>query len=410
LTASRSAAKTRAGAPARKHVLFIVENHAVPPDRRVWRQATAVRGWGYDVSVICRKEGTATASFERVEGVDIYRHPMPADNTGKAGYILEYASALLFELLLAVRLYLRNPFHVIHAANPPDTIFVVAAVFRLFGVKFIFDVHDLSPELYSALYARTDGLIYKTLVLAEKLSCRMADAVIATNRSYSEIVGARHGIDPGRVFVVRNDPSAGEFLTHDVSPLRNGKKVVLFLGSINPQDGVEILMEAVGRLVNELGEKDVACVVIGDGQAFEGVKAAVRRLRLEEYVDLKGMIYDREEIRKYLSLADVCVEPAPDTDINRHSTFIKIPEFMAAGKPVVAFDLKESRFSAEGAAVFVKPGDVEGFARAIRDLFHDPERRRKLGQAGRERVESSLNWKNSVDNMEKAYRSLGITP
>lgn len=393
----------------KKHVLLIVENHAVPPDRRVWRQAIAARDWGYDVSVICRREGNATAPYEKIDGIDIYRHPMPADFHGILDYLLEYSNAFFWEFLFAVRLYWKKPFHIIHAANPPDTIFVVAAFFKPFGVKFIFDIHDLSPELYSALFAKKSGLIYKMLVFAEKLSCKKADAIITTNQSYSEISMKRHNLDPNRMFVVRNDPTVNEFDMPDSIPKKDGEKVILYLGSINPQDGVKKLIEAIDYLVNSLGEKDITCIVIGGGQAFNEVKRTVHELRLEEYVDLKGEIWDRAIIREFLNLADVCVEPAPDTDINRHSTFIKISEFMAAGKAIVAFDLKESRYSANGAAVFVTPGDVKGFAIAIKELLHDPSRRQEMGRLGKERIMSSLNWKNSLCNMKKAYDSLNIT-
>lgn len=390
----------------KKHVLFIVENRAVPPDRRVWKQAVAVMDWGYHVSVICRKEAKAAASYEQIDGIDIYRHPMPADRSGKWGYFLEYSSALFFELVLAVRLYWDKPFHVIHAANPPDTIFAVAAVFKLLGVKYIFDIHDLCPELFSALFRKRRGIIYGTLVLAEKLSCKVADAVITTNQSYSEIVSRRHNVDEDRLFVVRNDPSVGEFDMPEQYPRTNGTKVILYLGSINSQDGVESLMHAIHFLVNTLGEKNINCIVIGDGQAFESVKSTVSELGLLGYVDLKGYVLDRAEIRKYLNTADICVEPAPDNEVNRHSTFIKILEFMAAGKPVVAFDLKESRFSADGAALFATPGDIEGFARAISDLLHDPVRCQELGEAGRARIKKRLNWENSLKSMKNAYERI----
>lgn len=392
----------------RRHILFIVENHAVPFDKRVWKEALAARSWGYEVSVICPKEDHSPSSHEKIEDIDIYRHPMPADSPKKTAYLIEYLTALFWEFWLSIRLYRKKPFQIIHAANPPDTIFLIAIFFRLFRVKFVFDVHDLSPELYKSRFGKESGLIYKMLVLVEKYSSKIADAIITTNHSYAEILLERHKTNPRKMFIVRNDPMVREFQNTDFTPRHDKKGMLLYLGSVNPQDGVEGLMNIVHHLVYELNEKNIICVVVGDGQTLPSVKNIVKSMNLNDYVDTKGFIYDRKVIYEYLHLADVCVEPAPDSDINRHSTFIKIMEYMASGKPIVAYDLKENRYSAGESALFVKPGDIKGFALAIRDLLHDPARRQQLGQSGEERINNTLNWGRSLENLKKAYESIQV--
>ena len=391
-----------------KHVLFIVENNTVPNDPRVWRQAIAVKKWGYEVSVICRKEGTSKASYENINGIDIYRHNVPPDLPTKISFFIEYIVAILLEFALAIRLYIKKPFHIIHAANPPDLIFFIGIFFKLFRVKYIFDVHDLSPELYSSVYKNNSGLIHKALVLAEKLSCKIADVIITTNHSYQDVISNRNKIEKSRIFVVRNDPQLEEFLLSESQGIQRveGKKIILFLGAINLQDGVIELMHALHYLIYSLNEKNISCVLIGSGRAITEVKKAVIQLNLKNYVDIKGPIYDRKLICDLLHNADVCVEPAPFNEINNISTFIKILEYMASGKPIVAFDLKESRYSANGSAIFIQPGDTEGFAKEIKRLVNNPELRNKIGSVGRERVRNEFNWNNSLKNLNAAYKTI----
>jgi glycosyltransferase involved in cell wall biosynthesis len=392
-----------------KHVLFIVENNTVPNDPRVWRQALAVKKWGYEVSVICRKEGTSKTSYENINGIDIYRHYLPPDLPTRFSYFLEYIVAISLEFALAIRLYIKKPFHIIHAANPPDIIFLIGAFFKLFRVKFIFDVHDLSPELYSSLYKKSK-LIHKGLVLVEKLSCTMADAIITTNHSYKDVISDRNKIEQSRIFVVRNDPPIEEFLSSGSQSIQRveGKKIILFLGAINLQDGVIELMHALHYLIYSLNEKNISCILIGSGRAITQVKKTVIELNLKSYVDMKGQINDRKLIYDFLHIADVCVEPAPYNEINNVSTFIKILEYMASGKPIVAFDLKESRYSANGSAIFVQPGDTEGYAKEIKNLLNNPELSNKLGLVGKDRVKNELNWNNSVKNLRAAYRTISV--
>jgi glycosyltransferase involved in cell wall biosynthesis len=393
-----------------KHVLFIVENNTVPKDRRVWLQAIAVKKWGYEVSVICRKEGHARATHENIDGIDIYRHSMPPDLPTRFSFFLEYILAILLEFTLAIRLYMKKPFHIIHAANPPDIIFLIGAFFKIFRVKYIFDVHDLSPELYSSLYKEKGVLVHKVLLLAEKLSCMIADVIITTNQSYQDVILYRNKIEQSRIFVVRNDPKIEDFIPTGSNRIERvaGKKIILFVGAINHQDGVIELLKVLHCLIYHLNEKNILCVIIGSGRAIPEVNKTIMQLNLKNYVDMKGPIYDRNLICDFLHLADVCVEPAPFNEINNISTFIKVLEYMASGKATVAFDLKESRYSANGSAIFVQPGDTEGFAKEIKNLLNNPELSNKLGSVGKDRVRNELNWNNCVKNMSAAYRTISV--
>jgi len=395
----------------KKHILFIIENNSVPQDKRVWREALYAKKRGHDVSIISRKFDRASASFENLEGIDIYRHAMPLEAQGMLGYLGEYLIALISELFLSIKIYIKKPFHVIHAGNPPDTIFMVAMLFKLLGTKYVFDVHDLSPELYAARFSGKGGVPYKLLVLAEKLSCKLADVIITTNQSYTSIITKRHAVRPEKVFIVRNNPVIGEMLqrkSYSNGDGSNHKKAILYVGSINPQDGVDILLQALHYMVTAMQERNFTCTIIGDGGAFSSVKKMVRDLKLEAYVDLLGYVDDRRKIVEYLKMADVCVEPAPCWEINTHSTFIKIMEYMATGNAIVAFDLIETRFSTNGSAVLVSPGNIEEFARSIKSLADNPRLREQLGTAAQERIKNELNWESSLLNLKKAYEDLSL--
>lgn len=394
----------------KKHVLFIVENATIPYDPRVWREAQTVREWGYEVSIISPKGKSAFRNFENINGIDIYRHPTKSNCKSKSAFIFEYINALFWQLFLTIRIYLKKPFGILHAANPPDTIFLIALLFKLFRVKYIFDHHDLSPELYLIRFSRKKDLVYKTLILFEKISCKLANAVISTNESYKRIVLGRHNVDPKKIFIVRNDPIINSYLLRkkESDKGEESKKVILYVGSINPQDGVNILIQALYYLVNNLNRKDFICYIIGDGDSLKFVKQTAKELKLMQFVDFKGYIHEKEKIIEFLYSSDICVEPASDNELNRHSTFIKIMEYMAAARPIVAFDLFETRCSANNSAIFVKPGDIKGFAKAIKKLIDAPQLRKELGKSGLERIKKELNWKNASRNLKNAYHSLSF--
>jgi len=389
-----------------------VENETVPTDGRVWLQAEALRDDGYKVSIICPASKRWPARHEEVEGLVIYRHPDWESGGGKFHLVLEFLNATFREVILAWQVFVKDRFHVIHAANPPDFIWLVALPFKLFGVKFVFDVHDLSPELFLSKFGTDHPWLHKLLLFFEGRSCRLADLVIATNDSYRTILMDRHHLPTDKLEIVRNDPVIIEDrkLQKQVSfePPGERRHKILFVGAINSQDGVDILIEALGILKNEIGRTDFECTIAGDGTELESVRRQAHRLGLDGHVIFRGYIDDRNEVERLLTEADICVEPAPDNPLNRHSTFIKVLEYMAAGKPIVAFDLKETRCSAEGGCLYAKSGDVLGMANQMERLIRDAGLRETLGLIGRQRVKAKLNWNNARRNLLHAYQNLAV--
>jgi glycosyltransferase involved in cell wall biosynthesis len=390
----------------KKHILFIVENAAVPGDRRVWPEAAVANKNFEKVSIISTVSRWSKKKYEIINGIEIYRHPVLKIGNKNFGLILEYLVAFLFELLLTAKIFLKKPFHIIHAANPPDHIFLIALFYKLFGIKFIFDHHDLSPELYLTKFSNKKDIIYKTLILFEKFSCKLADAVISTNNSYRRIVINRHKINRDKIFVARNDPKISEFSLNrkHLTNESNTKKTILYVGAINFQDGVDQLLYIIKYLIKELNRNNFICHVVGGGESLNSVENLSKKLGLKSFVNFTGPIIDRREVIKHLFSADICVEPAPDNEINRHSTFIKMMEYMAAGKPIVAFDLFETRYSTDNHAILIKSGDIEGFAHALKKLMDNPLLGERLGRSAQERIHSQLNWENSAQNLRRAYK------
>jgi glycosyltransferase involved in cell wall biosynthesis len=386
------------------HVLFIVENQGVPNDTRVWEEAKVAKSWGCDVSIISRRDEGATKARERIEDIDLYRHPSSVRN-----HLLRYACAFFWEFVLACRVYFGKPFHVIHVASPPDTLFFIGFIFRILGVKFIVDVHDLSPELFLAKFKAPGSLTYRLLLFLERRSAKLADAVIVTNETYSKKLCERHGLSPENVFVVRNDAKAvglGVPGERDNVKAFDGKCVLLYLGHINRQDGIDFLIRALHVLIHEFDERGFVCVVVGKGESVPGAKHLVKELGLSSFVDFKGYEYDRDRVNCYLKLGDIGVEPAPDNPLNRCSTFVKVLELMGAGKPIVAFDLPETRVSAGDSALYAASEDVRGFAAALKRLIDSPDLRQKMGRIGQDRVQNQLNWNYSALRLRDAYDSV----
>jgi len=387
----------------KRKVLIIVENAPVPPDPRVWKEALALRGAGYEVAVLCPKHKEYRRSYELIDGIHIYRHPMPSFGTGPLGYLLEYSCALFWETFYSWWIYLRRGFHLIQACNPPDDIFLVALPFKLLGVKFIFDHHDVNPELYLAKYDRRD-MFYRWLTWLERLTFRFSDVVIATNDSYFEVATSRGGVPKDNVFVVRNGPDLSTFAPRPPRcDLKHGKPYLIgYVGSMGTQEGLEILLE-VAEYTRTIGRQDVHFTCVGEGPALPGLRRIVRQKQLEDTVTFTGRISD-EDLLDILSTADVCVNPDRPCRMNDMSTMIKIMEYMALSKPIVQFDLKEGRISAQGASLYCDTeNQVEDFARKILWLLDHPEERRRMGELGRRRVEHELAWEYSVKHLLAAY-------
>jgi glycosyltransferase involved in cell wall biosynthesis len=391
--------------PGKWRVLIIVENLPCPFDRRVWQEALALRAHGHAVSIICPKGRGYDAGHEVLDGVHIYRHPLPVEANSALGYGLEYAWSLLMEFALAVRVALTRGFDVIHACNPPDTIFLIGRFFTLFGKRFIFDHHDINPELYEAKFGRRD-VWYRLLCRLERWTFATADVSIATNESYRRIAIERGHMDPARVFVVRS----GADLTRvralpPRAELRRGKAhLVGYVGVIGKQEGLDLLLEAVAYLRQRLQRNDVHFVIVGDGTELAAVRQLARELAVEDCVEFTGRIPDAA-LWEIMSTADVCVNPDRANEMNDKSTMNKILEYMALGKPIVQFDLTEGRFSAGEASLYARPNDVADFAVKLCELLDAPERRATMGAIGRQRVEGGLAWHHQVPQLLRAYET-----
>ncbi|HET7412406.1 MAG TPA: glycosyltransferase family 4 protein [Pararhizobium sp.] len=393
-----------------RRVLIIVENLPVPFDRRVWSEATTLVKAGYEVSVICPKGKGATASHEIIDGVHIYRHPLPVDAEGALGYALEYSAALFWEFLLTLKVAWQRGFDAIHACNPPDMIFLIGGFYRLFGKKFLFDHHDINPELYEAKFGRRD-FGWKLMVWLERLSFRTANLSIATNESYRDIAITRGGMDPGKVHIVRSGPNLNR--VHEVAPdpqWRNGRRFVVgYVGVIGKQEGLDLLLDSVAHLVNAKQRQDIQFVICGGGPELEAIRAETTARGLGDYVTYTGRCPD-ETLFSALSTADVCVNPDRPTAMNDKSTMNKIMEYMALGKAIVQYDLREGRFSAHDASLYANCTDPTDFGDKIAELLDDPQRREAMGAAGRERVRNELAWSHEAPKLLAAYEALFAPP
>jgi glycosyltransferase involved in cell wall biosynthesis len=391
--------------PGKWRVLIIVENLPCPFDRRVWQEALALRAQGHEVNIICPKGRGYDLAYEVIEGVYIYRHALPVEADSALGYGLEYALALLMEFTLAIRIALTRGFDVIHGCNPPDTIFLIGRFFKLFGKRFIFDHHDINPELYEAKFGRRD-VWYRLLRRLERWTFATADVSIATNESYRRIAIERGQMPPARVFVVRS----GADLTRvrAVPPraeLRRGKAhLVGYVGVIGKQEGLDLLLQSVAYLRRALRRDDVHFVIVGDGTELASLRRLSRELAVEDCVEFTGRIPDAA-LWEIMSTADVCVNPDRANEMNDKSTMNKILEYMALGKPIVQFDLTEGRFSAGEASLYARPNDFADFALKLCELLDDPERRAAMGAIGRTRVETSLAWHHQIPRLLEAYET-----
>ena len=388
----------------RKKVLIIVENSPVPFDPRVWKEARSLQKNGYDVTVLCPRDKGYERGYEFIEGVRVYRHPRTDDGNSPFGYLLEYSSALFWEFIYSWWIFLRHGFHVIQGCNPPDTIFLVALPFKLFGVKYIFDHHDVNPELYFSKYGK-QGFLYKVLIWFEKLTFRFSDVVMSTNRSYGDLAVARGGLDPADVFIVRNGPDSKTFKAVPPKPALKYNKPFLvgYVGTMSIQEGLDILLD-VALYIKNIGRNDVHFTCVGGGPGLAGLQKMVQDKQLEDTVNFTGRIPD-EQLLDVLSTADVCVNPDKPCEMNDISTMIKIMEYMSLGKPIVQFDLKEGRFSAQEASLYAdNTNQVADFAAKILWLLDNPSERKKMGELGRKRIEEELGWEYSVKNLLAAYR------
>ncbi len=404
-------------------VLMWVENN-FPQDTRVANEARLLADAGYQVAVIALRS-PRQAARESWNGIEIYRIPTlelfkktVATNGSRVnllfvrlksffGYVLEYLYFTSACLLVSTYIFVRRGFDVMHAHNPPDTLFLVAVPFKLLGKKFVFDQHDLCPELYRSRYRAAEGVYTLFLRMFEWCSLKLADVTIATNESYKQIQIERANKNPASVFVVRNGPNQMRMTPAAPSARLKGmnKSVLCYVGSLNPQDGVDYLLRSLHHLLHGLKRSDFHCVIMGTGDSLQDLRDLAGNLQLNGCVELTGFISD-EDLQANLAAADICVDPDPSSPLNDVSTWIKVMEYMASAKPIVSFDLKETRFSARDAAIYVEPNNEAEFAKAIAQLMDQPELQKTMGTYGRRRVEDELQWAKVGNNLLAAYEAL----
>ncbi|MCU1242688.1 MAG: glycosyl transferase group 1 [Candidatus Acidoferrum typicum] len=392
-------------APANNRILMLLENQPYPQDHRVHREATALAAAGYRVSVIC-PSSAGQCCRESVDNVRVYRFKAPSPANSFLGYLWEYGYSTAASFVVSLLVFVRQGFDVVHAHNPPETFVFIAAFYKLFGKRFVFDHHDLSPEMYRARFS--DGgstIVYHALLLLERLTCLVADHVISTNESYKAVEIERDHVPADRITVVRNGVEVPRPLQPDPAVRQKAKTIIGFVGVMGFQDGVDYLLRALHHLLHDLGRNDFYCVLMGNGDAWVSLRALAKQLRLDDHVWFTGRL-GGEELFRYLSSADICVDPDPANSYNNRSTMIKMMEYMAFEKPIVAFDLPEHRVTAQQAAVYVTPNDEHAFATALAQLMDDAPTRRVMGACGRHRIETTLAWRYSVSNLLDVYRKV----
>jgi glycosyltransferase involved in cell wall biosynthesis len=387
-------------------VLIIVENLPCPFDRRVWQEARTLAAAGYQVSIICPKAPGFEESFVQIDGIDIHRHRLPAEADGVLGYALEYSVALAMEFWLSLKILFGRGFDVIHACNPPDTIFLIGGFYKLFGKKFLFDHHDINPELYEAKFGKR-GFGRRLLIALERMSFSTADLVISTNESYRQIAIDRGGKKPEDVFVVRSGPDLSRIRQVPANPeLRKGRKYLVgYVGVMGKQEGIDLLLQAVQLIVHHLKRIDIQFGLVGGGTELNAMRELAKQLGVAEYVTFTGRAPDAE-LLEMLNTADICVNPDRANEMNDRSTMNKVMEYMALAKPVVQFDLTEGRVSAGEASWYARPNDVADLAQKIVALLGDENQRIHMGAIGRQRVEQVLAWQHEAPRLLAAYEHL----
>jgi glycosyltransferase involved in cell wall biosynthesis len=387
----------------KRKILIIVENLPVPFDTRVWKEAKALCKHGYGVTVLCPRGKGFKKVHEVLEGVHIYRHPMPPEGNSPSGYVWEYGCALFWEFLFTWWIFFARGFDIIQGCNPPDDIFLIALPFRLFGVRYVFDHHDANPELYLSKYDRRD-MFYTVLSWLERLTYACSSVVMATNESYKALAISRGGLDERDVFVVRNGPDLAEFGPMQWDPaLKHGKAYLIgYVGTMSIQEGLDILIDIASN-IRSRGRSDVHFTCVGGGPGLPALRRMLADKNLEDMFNFTDRVSD-SELLEVLSAADVGVNPDKPCEMNDISTMIKIAEYMALGKPIVQFDLKEGRYTAADASLYSKGDDlVADFAEKILWLLDHPDERKRMGQLGRKRVEERFAWEHSVSNLIAAY-------
>ncbi len=387
-----------------RKVLIIVENLPVPFDTRVWQEATTLAENGYLVSVICPKGKGYDADYEYLNGVHVHRHDLPPEGNGALGYAREYFCALREELRLAKRIYKERGFHVIHGCNPPDDIYMVARRFKKKGVDYVFDHHDICPELFEAKFGKASGLLYKSQLWLERQTYKHCAFAFVTNESYKQIAISRGGMQEDKVFVLRSGPKLERLkITPAKSEIKRGRRFMVgYVGVIGQQEGIEYLLKAAKYIKEELHRDDIFWGVVGGGPHLEALRKQSHEMGLDDILEFTGRVSD-EVLLDYLNTADVCVNSDEYNAMNDKSTMNKILEYMALGKPIVQFDLTEGRFSAQEASLYAEPNNAIDMADKIIQLLDNPAKRKEMSEYGRQRIVNELSWEHTSRALLEGY-------
>ena len=396
-----------------RKVLIIVENLPVPFDTRVWQEATTLAENGYLVSVICPKGKGYDADYEYLNGVHVHRHDLPPEGNGALGYAREYFCALREELRLAKKIYKERGFHVIHGCNPPDDIYMVAQRFKKKGVDYVFDHHDICPELFEAKFGKASGLLYKSQLWLERQTYKHCAFAFVTNESYKQIAISRGGMKEDKVFVLRSGPKLERLkITPAKSEIKRGRKFMVgYVGVIGQQEGIEYLLKAAKYIKEELHRDDIFWGVVGGGPHLEALRKQSHEMGLDDILEFTGRVSD-EVLLDYLNTADVCVNSDEYNAMNDKSTMNKILEYMALGKPIVQFDLTEGRFSAQEASLYAEPNNAIDMADKIIQLLDNPAKRKEMSEYGRQRIVNELSWEHTsralLEGYDKYFKQRGM--
>ena len=388
----------------KRKILIIVENLPVPFDTRVWQEATTLAENGYEVSVICPKGKGFDSDYEYLKGVHIHRHDLPTEGNGALGYAREYFCALREEIRLARKIYKKRGFHVIHGCNPPDDIYMVARQFRNKGVDYVFDHHDICPELFEAKFGKKSGLLYKSQLWLERQTYKHCAFAFVTNESYKRIAISRGGMSEDKVFVLRSGPKLERLRITPAKPeIKRGKRFMVgYLGVIGQQEGIEYMLKAAQYIKEQLRRDDIFWGIVGGGPHLEALRSQSHAMGLDDILEFTGRVSD-EVLLDYLNTADVCVNSDEYNAMNDKSTMNKILEYMALGKPIVQFDLTEGRYSAQEASLYAEPNNAIDMANKIIHLLDHPEERQRMSEYGRKRIVNELSWEHTSRALLEGY-------
>ncbi|RKX91829.1 MAG: glycosyltransferase WbuB [Spirochaetes bacterium] len=388
----------------RKHVLFVVENNQVPQDTRVWLEAKAIKEQGYNVSVICPNANKERVPYKTLDEIHIYQYPFFIEGSSIFSLLIEYLLSFFFISIYAFNIYRKEPFHIVHLANPPDFLILIFLFYKLLGIKIIFDHHDLSPELFLEKFKKKN-VFYKALLFLEKFSYKFADVVIVTNNSFKEIGLKRNNVDVKKVHVVRSGPDISVVHPYRKNKnFRKGKKYIIgYVGKIDKQDGLSNLVTSVDYLVNQKKFDDFRVLIIGNGTELNNIKRMVSQKELDEYFIFYGPEYNKKRLFTLLSSVDICIDPQPTSDFQNRITSLKIMEYMALGKPIVQYRSIEGEYTAKNASFYVENNDPFAFGDAILMLLKDKRRRKEMGEYGIRRVRNLLQWEIQKKKLIRVY-------